>query len=59
MDRYIPAGAGPEVDAMRASYNILLNRAWMTFLEIFPAGLLVALLSAALLRNPRIFPARL
>ena len=58
IDRYFPAGGGPEVDAERASYSILLNRAWMTFLEIAPAGLLVALVSAGLLRDPRIFPAR-
>jgi len=29
----------------------------MTFLEIFPVGLLVALVSAALLRNPKLLPA--
>jgi hypothetical protein len=58
IDRYFPAGSGPEVDAMRASYSILLNRAWMTFLEIAPAGLLVALVSAGLLRNPKVLPAR-
>jgi hypothetical protein len=58
IDRYFPADGGPEVDAMRASYSILLNRAWTTFLEIAPAGLLVALVSAGLLRDPKIFPAR-
>jgi hypothetical protein len=30
----------------------------MTFIEIFPVGLLVALVSAAILRNPKAFPAR-
>ena len=30
----------------------------ITFVEIFPVGLLVALASAALLRNPRLLPAR-
>ncbi len=30
----------------------------MTFLEIFPVGLIIALLSAALLRNPKVMPAR-
>ena len=30
----------------------------ITFIEIFPVGLLVALVSAALLRNPKLLPAR-
>lgn len=30
----------------------------MTFAEIFPVGLLIALISAALLRHPKILPAR-
>lgn len=30
----------------------------ITFLEIFPVGLLVALVTAAILRNPKAFPAR-
>jgi hypothetical protein len=30
----------------------------MTFVDIFPVGLLVALVSAALLRNPKLLPAR-
>ena len=30
----------------------------MTFIEIFPVGVLVSLLSAAILRNPRVLPAR-
>jgi hypothetical protein len=30
----------------------------MTFIEIFPVGILVALVSAALLRNPKMLPAR-
>ena len=30
----------------------------MTFLEMFPVGLLVSLISAAVLRNSRILPAR-
>jgi hypothetical protein len=33
-------------------------RPGMWFLEIFPVGLLVALVSAAVLRNPRVLPAR-
>ncbi len=39
-------------------YQHPLPRMGMTFLEIFPVGLLVALLSAAVLRNPRVLPAR-
>src|SRR3546814_12654255 len=30
----------------------------MTFVEIFPVGVLVSLVSAAVLRNPRVLPAR-
>jgi len=30
----------------------------ITFTEIFPVGVLVSLVSAALLRNPRFLPAR-
>ncbi len=47
-----------EMQAMKAQYANPLYRLPMTFLEIFPVGLLVALVSAALLRNPRFLPAR-
>lgn len=47
-----------EMAAMRAQYASPLYRLPMTFLEIFPVGLLVALVSAGLLRNPRFLPAR-
>ena len=47
-----------EMDEMRASYANPLFRIPMTFLEIFPVGFLIALISAALLRNPRLLPAR-
>jgi hypothetical protein len=47
-----------EMDSMRAIYANPLLRMPMTFLEVFPVGLLVALVSAALLRNPRLLPAR-
>lgn len=46
-----------KLEAMRASYDNPLFRIPMTFLEIFPVGLLVALVSAALLRNPKLLPA--
>lgn len=46
------------LEAMMANYNNPLFRIPITFIEIFPVGLLVALISAALLRNPKVFPAR-
>ncbi|HEY0013578.1 MAG TPA: DUF4199 domain-containing protein [Allosphingosinicella sp.] len=45
-------------DRMRGWYENPLLRVPITFLEIFPVGLVVALVSAALLRNPRLLPAR-
>jgi riboflavin transporter FmnP len=47
-----------ETDAMRAQYANPLIRMPMTFMEIFPVGLLIAFVSAALLRNARFLPAR-
>jgi len=44
-------------ETMRVQYRNPLLRIPMTVLEIFPVGLLVALVSAALLRNPRLLPA--
>lgn len=74
MDKYVSAmlaakrGAGvtgaayakavTEGEAMRQSYANPLYRFGMTFVEIFPVGLLISLASAALLRNPRFLPAR-
>lgn len=46
------------MEAMRVQYRNPLFRVPITFLEIAPMGLLVALVSAALLRNPRFLPAR-
>ena len=46
-----------EMDTMKAQYSRLLFRLPMTFLEIFPVGLLITLLSAAVLRNSRALPA--
>ncbi len=43
---------------MQANYENPLFRMPMTFIEIFPVGLIVALISAAILRNPKAFPAR-
>ena len=47
-----------EMDAMRRFYANPLFRVPMTLVEIFPVGLLISLISAALLRNPRFLPAR-
>lgn len=47
-----------EMRQMSAMYEHLWYRAPMTFAEIFPVGLLVALASALLLRNPRVLPDR-
>lgn len=47
-----------DLEAMKRSYANPLYRLPMTFAEIFPVGLLVTLVSAALLRNPRFLPAR-
>ena len=60
------AGASPEViaaETVKAAeftrmYANPLFRVPMTFLEIFPIGVLVSLISAALLRNSRFLPAR-
>ena len=47
-----------ELAKMRAMYDNPLMRVPMIFAEIAPVGLLVALVSAALLRNPKMLPAR-
>lgn len=46
-----------ELEAMRVQMANPLFRIPMVFLEIFPVGLVVALVSAALLRNARFMPA--
>ena len=52
------AGAtGDERAMMEAQLNNPLVRVPFVFLEIFPVGLLIALVAAALLRNPRLLPA--
>jgi hypothetical protein len=52
------AKAVTDADAMRRNYANPLYRLAETFMEIFPVGLLIAIVSAALLRNPKILPAR-
>jgi len=47
-----------DMEALRRNYANPLYRMAMTFSEIFPVGLLIALISAALLRNPRFLPSR-
>ena len=47
-----------EMETLRRQYANPLYRVMVTFAEIFPVGLLIALVSAALLRNPRFLPAR-
>ncbi len=46
-----------EMRQMAEMYGNPLFRVPMIFAEIFPVGLIVALVSAALLRNPRLLPA--
>ncbi len=46
-----------EMRKLAEMYGNPLFRVPMTFVEIFPVGLLVALVSAALLRNPKLLPA--
>ena len=56
-----PAAIAAQQEEMRGMAEMYANplfRLPMVFLEIFPVGLLVALISAALLRNPRLLPAR-
>jgi len=47
-----------KMDEFRRQYANPLIRLLFTFIEIFPVGLLVSLVSAALLRNSRFLPAR-
>ncbi len=47
-----------EMEQFKVQYANPLFRWPMTFIEIFPVGVLVSLISAALLRSPRFLPAR-
>ncbi len=47
-----------QVEQSIAQYRNPLFRMPLTLIEIFPVGALVALVSAALLRNPKLLPAR-
>jgi len=52
------AHAIAEADSFAKSYTNVPFRLAMTFIEMFPVGVLVSLISAAVLRNPRVLPAR-
>jgi uncharacterized protein DUF4199 len=47
-----------QMDEFRRQYANPFIRLSFTFIEIFPVGLLISLISAALLRNSRFLPAR-
>lgn len=47
-----------ELEEGIAMYRNPLFRLPITFIEIFPVGLVVALLSALILKNPKVLPAR-
>lgn len=47
-----------DMEQIKESYASPFYRWPMTFLEIFPVGFLISLVSATLLRNPKILPAR-
>lgn len=53
LDAYIA-----QMEEMKVMYANPLFRLPMTFIEIFPVGLIIALISAAILRNPKVLPAR-
>ena len=52
------AKLGADMEAFKLQYADPMFRLPMTFVEIFPVGLLVSLVSAGLLRNSRFLPAR-
>ena len=60
--RFLGEMIAGSAQAERADLESMLLDPWrrvpLVFLEIFPVGLLVALFSAALVRNPRLLPAR-
>jgi len=46
------------MEALKTQYANPLHRLPITLMETFPVGLIVALISATLLRNPKFAPAR-
>ena len=47
-----------DAESFAKMYRNPLYRMPITFIEMFPVGALISLLAAALLRNPRVLPAR-
>lgn len=47
-----------KMEAAKLQYAQPLYRIPITFLEIFPVGIVISLISAAILRNPGVFPAQ-
>jgi hypothetical protein len=47
-----------QMDQARAMYANPVTRVLSVFMEIFPVGVVIALITAVLLRNPRFLPAR-
>jgi hypothetical protein len=47
-----------DVEAAKTLYANPITRMAITFIEIFPVGLIIALISAAILRNPKVLPAQ-
>jgi hypothetical protein len=52
------AQAAAEAQAFKVQYANPLYRLPITFIEVFPVGVVISLISAAVLRNSRILPAR-
>ena len=46
------------LEELRSHYGKIYIRMPMTFMEIFPVGFIIAILSAAVLQNPKILPVR-
>ena len=47
-----------QMQAFKVQYASSLYRMPMTFVELFPVGVVISLIAAALLRNSRFLPAR-
>ena len=56
--RPIVAAVTAQMDEFRRQYANPFFRLPMTFVEIFPVGVLISLISAGLLRNSRFLPPR-